>query len=260
VLVLLPPSETKRDGGTPGSRLDLASLSFPELRPQRRAALAELRALSRNVSLARQALKLGDTQRFEIDRNRAISTSPTMPAIDRYTGVLYDGLDAASLSADARRFVLQNVAIHSALFGLTLGGEPIPAYRLSHDSRLQKTRMKSLWSEPVARVLASRPGLLLDLRSEAYVELGEAPQRTDSVFVRVVTESAEGKRRALNHFNKRGKGEFLRALAEHGDAGIDSVDALLRWAAGRGIRLVAGASGELDLVVDGVVGAPLVRG
>ncbi len=79
MLLLLPPSETKRDGGD-AAPLDLASLSFPELGPQRRAALAALRTLSRSVSGSLDALSLGPALRHEVDRNRAVRTSPTMPA------------------------------------------------------------------------------------------------------------------------------------------------------------------------------------
>ena len=95
MIVLLPPSETKRDGGVAGSSLDLASLGFPALAAPRRAALAALRKLSTNVSTASAALKIGPAQRFEVERNRVVRSSPVLPAIDRYTGVLYEALDAA---------------------------------------------------------------------------------------------------------------------------------------------------------------------
>ena len=62
-----------------------------------------------------------------------------MPAIDRYTGVLFDALDAPSLDADAREFARETVVVHSALFGLVGALDEIPAYRLSHDSRLPGT-------------------------------------------------------------------------------------------------------------------------
>jgi len=63
-----------------------------------------------------------------------------------------------------------------------------------------------------------------------------------------VTEGDDGRWRALNHFNKKGKGEFVRAILL---AGIDHPDAtsLIAWAATGGIRLEFGAPGELDLVV-----------
>ncbi len=246
MLLLLPPSETKRDGGAEGSRLDLAALSYPQLTGPRRKALASLRALSRNLSAAAAGLKLGPSQRFELDRNRALGSSPLLPALDRYTGVLYDGLDAATLDAGAREFANAHVAIHSALFGLLGGLDPIPAYRLSHDSRLPGLRLKAHWAAPITAVLQQVRPLIVDARSEGYAALGPAPK--GSVFLRVVTGTADGTTRALNHFNKKAKGEFARAVLEDRVDAAD-VDELVAWAQSRGIVLRPGKPGELELVV-----------
>jgi cytoplasmic iron level regulating protein YaaA (DUF328/UPF0246 family) len=247
VLILLPPSETKRHGGD-GPPLDLAALSFPELTPARRRALSALKALSRNLAAATGMLRLGPSSATEAARNRVVATSPTMAAIDRYDGVLFDELDAASLPGDAREFAGRHLAIASALFGLTGALDPIPGYRLSHDSRLPGTSLGAIWRPALTATLAAHAGLIIDLRSEGYAALGPAPERPDSVYIRVVSEGDDGRRRALNHFNKKGKGAFVRRLLLAGIAHAD-VAALLAWAATEGIRLEPGTPGELDLVV-----------
>lgn len=244
--LLLPPSETKRDGGADGSLLDLNALGFARLNPTRRAMLAALRSLSSNRAVAAAALGLSKAQYFEVDRNRALRYSPILPSIDRYTGVLYDALDAGSLPETAREFAADRVIIHSALFGLLRASDPIPAYRLSHDSRLPGHPLGRTWRRVVSEELERLPGLILDLRSESYVALGPAPER--AYFLRVVTDGADGTRRALNHFNKTAKGEFVRelmlGLTDHPDA-----TSILAWASDRGIRLEPGMPGELQLVV-----------
>lgn len=249
MLILLPPSETKRDGGAEGSVLDLAQLGHPELTRPRRAVLASTRRLSRNRAGMSAALGLGPQQAFEVDRNRQLSTSPTMPALLRYTGVLYDALDAPSLEAPALAFAAEHVVVHSALFGLVGADDPIPAYRLSHNSRLPDLTLRSTWRDAVSSVLARHDGLIVDLRSEAYVHLGPIPADRHAFFVRLVAEGPDGRVRALNHFNKKGKGLFVRRLVE---AGIDhsSVDSLLDSAAADGIRLTRKGESELELVVD----------
>lgn len=198
------------------------------------------------MSLATGALGLGPKQAFEVARNRAIGTSPLLPALERYTGVLYDGLDVASLTHEQRAFAHEHVAIHSALFGLLAADDAIPAYRLSHDSRLPELSLRTLWRPAISSVLSAHAGLVLDLRSEAYATLGPAP--AGSWYLRVVTENAAGRRVALSHFNKKAKGEFTRAVIA---AGIDHPDvaSLLEWAEGSGIRIEPGAPGEIDLVV-----------
>jgi len=234
VILLLPPSETKRDGGTDGTALDLAALSYPALHGHRRATVAALRALSRNVAESATALKLSDKQRFEIERNRVLHSSPLMPVMDRFTGVLFEALDAPTLDEGARDWLARHAVVHSALFGLVGAGDLIPAYRLSQDSRLPELSLKKHWSAAIAAELASVDGLTLDLRSEGYVALGAAGE--GSFYVRVVSAASDGTKKALNHFNKKGKGEFVRALAT---AGIDhpDVESLLAWAPQAGIRL-----------------------
>ncbi len=247
MLILLPPSETKREGGIERSRLEADALSFPALGEAREAALGELERLAADLDASMKALKLGPRQGHEAERNRRIRSAEVLPAIDRYDGVLYDALDASTLPDDARAFAHRHVAIASALFGLTRALDPIPAYRLSADSRLPGLALKKLWAPVISAAIAQEPGVVLDLRSEAYAALGPVPARPDAAFVRVVADEG-GRRRALNHFNKAGKGRLTRALVL---AGIDhpDLDALVAWAAGEGIRLEPGAPGELDLVV-----------
>ena len=246
MLLILPPSETKRDGGAEGSSLNLDSLGFARLTPQRDTALTALTDLSRSVEKSTTALKLGKTQRFEIDRNRELRTAPVLPAIDRYTGVIYDALGADTLSPAARAFAADHLAIGSALFGLLRASDPIPAYRLSHDSRLPDLPLGKLWRAGVEAELQQRQGLTLDLRSEAYAHLGRAPQ--GSFYIRVLSEGPDGRRTALSHFNKHAKGAFTRQVLEAGVAHA-SADALIAWAQSRQINLDYGAHGELDLVV-----------
>lgn len=248
MLLILPPSETKRDGGAEGSCLDLSRLRFPELTDARASVIAALEVLSADADASAKALKLGRTQLHEIDRNRAVSSSPVLPAVDRYTGVLYDGLNVASWTEQERRFAADHVVIHSALLGPTGAGDGIPAYRLSHNSALPGLPLRKHWRDRVSAVLASHPGLVIDLRSEAYAALGPAP--AGAWYIRVVSEDSTGRKVALSHFNKKSKGEFVRRVV--GASTVhDDLDSLLEWAAAAGIRLERGAPGELDLVVSG---------
>lgn len=250
MLILLPPSETKRDGGRVGSSLALASLRFARLAPVRRRVLRVVTSLAKDEAATIAALRLGPRQHGEVLRNRAITTAPTMQAIDRYTGVLYDALDAASLTDAARSFAHEHLVVHSALFGPVAALDEIPAYRLSWDSRLPGIPLASTWSAPVSAELARERGLILDLRSHGYTRLGAAPQRDDSASVHVVSVSvtcAGDRRRPLNHFNKRSKGLFTRALLSSGVV-LPNIPALVDWAADAGFELEHTGPGQLELV------------
>jgi len=249
MLVLLPPSETKRPGGS-GGPWRPESLSFPSLGPQRTAVVDALVALSADPDEAARVLRLGATQRGEIAVNAALPSAPLLPAADRYTGVLYDALDAASLDAAARRWLGRSVAIHSAPFGPVRALERIPAYRLGAAASLPGlSTLPRIWAPAVTAALAAeQPGFVLDLRSEAYVALGPVPAGVASAYVRVVTETGSGAVRALNHFNKHAKGALTRALAQDRPR-VSSAAGLRRWADAAGWRLREGRPGELELVV-----------
>lgn len=247
--ILLPPSETKRPGGT-GTPLDLRGLALPELHDERSAVVDALVDLAGDENTARSVLKLSARQLGDIEHNRMLRRAATMPAVDRYTGVLFDALDAATLSAASRRWLGAHVWIHSAPLGPLGALDPIPAYRLAAGTSLPGLpALRRHWAEATQRAIEQEaPPFVLDLRSEAYVALGPVPASVPSVYVRVVTDD-EGGSRALNHFNKKSKGLLVRELAETRPK-IASRRSLRSWAERRGIVLRDGAdSGTLELVV-----------
>jgi cytoplasmic iron level regulating protein YaaA (DUF328/UPF0246 family) len=145
VLVLLPPSETKAPGGN-GAPLDLAALTAPELTPVRTELAEALVKLADDVPASRTTLGLSPKQDEEIERNATLWTSPTRPALERYTGVLYDALDVASMTRAQRARADRRLAVGSALFGLVRGADRIPAYRLSAGSTLPGLpTLRALW-------------------------------------------------------------------------------------------------------------------
>lgn len=244
--ILLPPSETKHEGGD-GAPLDLRSLALPSLYEQRAAVVEALIDLAADEEAARRVLKLSARQLGDVEHNRALRSAPTMPAIDRYTGVLFDALDARTLPAASRRWLGAHVWIHSAPFGPIGALDEVPAYRLAAGTSLPGVpALRRHWAATTSAALAeAEPRFVLDLRSEAYVALGPVPDTVPSAYVRVVT--AEG--RALNHFNKKSKGLLVRALAEDRPR-VASLRTLRTWAASRGVELRDGGdAGELELVV-----------
>lgn len=210
MLVLLPPSETKHPGGD-GAPLDLGSLTAPELGPLRGRLVEALVALAADVPASRAALGVSARQDDEIARNAALRTGPTLPAVERYTGVLYDALDVGSLTRAQRARADARLAVGSALFGLVRAGDRIPAYRLSAGSTLPGLpTLRALWKPALSPVLAAVPGLVVDLRSGSYAALAPVP---GAVTVQVLSERPDGTRSVVSHFNKAHKGRLARLLA-----------------------------------------------
>ena len=216
MLILLPPSEGKVSPSR-GPRLALTTLSFPDLTATRKEVADALVRLSAGpAAKARTVLGISARQEDELERNRTLLTAPTAPAGEVYAGVLYDALDLASLDARSRRRAASDIAIASALFGLLRVTDRIPAYRLSGDTSLPGVgRLATAWREPLADALtaAAGRGVVLDLRSSAYVALGPVPpdlaERT--AVARVLQEKGR-KRTIVSHHNKATKGRIVRGL------------------------------------------------
>ena len=179
------------------------ALSFPSLDPIRNSLLDELTHTLVDTPASKQA---------EAEENLTLRSAPVMPAIERYTGVLYDSLDASSLSADA----LSRLAVGSALFGVVRAGDLIPRYRLSAGMKLDGKTLRAWWGSAVTDALADC-GFVIDMRSGAYQNLGPVP---GALTIRV-EQADTGK--VVSHFNKKYKGELARALAPHDAASASEV-------------------------------------
>lgn len=246
MIVLLPPSETKRGGGD-GPPLRLEKLANPGLGALRAALVGELVDLAADPPACRTALGVSPSQDAEIERNAALRTAPTLPALRRYTGVLYDALDVDSLRGAEAKRARARLAIGSALFGLLRADDQVPAYRLSATSKLPaKPSLAARWKpllEPLLAELAAQD-LIVDLRSGSYVALGPT---SGAIHVKVLAEHPDGRRTVVTHFNKAYKGRLARILAS---TRAEPTDAAAVAAVARRAGMQVERSGnELTLVV-----------
>ena len=190
--------------------MDLQTLAFPELAALREQVLTVLVNVCADLPAARLALGVAASKDSDIAATARLRTAPTMPAMARYTGVLYEALDIGSLPRSARIRAADRLLITSALFGVLAGGDSVPAYRLSAASTLPGLgRLAPFWRPQLAAAVTQLEGPVVDLRSGAYASFAAIP---DAITVRVVTENKEGGRTVVSHFNKATKGLLARAL------------------------------------------------
>ncbi|QIX27293.1 peroxide stress protein YaaA [Nocardioides sp. JQ2195] len=269
MLILLPPSEGKA-APRRGNPLDLGRLSSPGLSPARALMLGALVELCHGdqdpttpvqdamiVERAAATLGLGSTQLDLVAQNAGLMTAATARADRIYTGVLYDALDFASLSAAAKRRATSRVGIMSSLFGLVGPGDRIPAYRLSGDAVLPRIgSVAGFWREHLetAALEALGSGLLVDLRSGMYAAFWR-PARDLAprvATVRVLHEH-NGTRKVVSHFNKATKGRIVREVLENGanprtPAQFADLLRELGWKVEESAQTAKGV--QLDVVVD----------
>jgi cytoplasmic iron level regulating protein YaaA (DUF328/UPF0246 family) len=137
------------------------------------------------------------------------------------------------------------VLIQSALFGLIPATNLIPNYRLSATTNLPGLNLKQVWVEAHAPIWQRlEDGPIIDMRSKAYAELAPIPEVVEHYWVEVL-DAQSGK--ALNHFNKKGKGQLLRAVLS-AKAEPETIADLKKVAKSNALRLEE-SKGELLLFV-----------
>jgi cytoplasmic iron level regulating protein YaaA (DUF328/UPF0246 family) len=215
-----------------------------DLDDQRAQVIRSLQTAMRGSAAARGRLLgvKGDALAAATEANRSVLTAPTSPAIDRYTGVLYGELDAASLPAPARRRLGRSVLILSGLWGLVAPDDPIPDYKLKMGATLGRAgRLATWWREPLTDALATiaRGRVvwnLLPAEHDAAWHAQEVPSREHHT-VRFLERRPDGSLRAVSHWNKLLKGALVRHLLEHPDS---TAADLATWDHPLGYRLAPG--------------------
>ena len=266
--ILLPPSEAKNPGGR----------GLPLARRQRRQPIEEsreqvLRGLDRLLADAGQldaarALLLPDSvAAAALADNRRVRTAPTMPALDRYAGVVYDGLFLQPLSAAARAVANRELLIFSGLFGVLRGSDPVPAYRVPVKATLPGVGvLATFWRARLEEVMAPLldRGLLIDLRSSDYAAMWQpaarGPLAGRLVSVRVLSPRPDGTLGVISFASKLAKGRLTAALLERRAAGqpVRTVaDISAAWAVAGGVDLIERRTPQgrtLELITDTAAG------
>ena len=225
-LILLPPSEGKAAGGD-GSPWVPGSLAI-DLDERRAEALNALAKAMRGSEAARAKLLdvKGRALQAATATNRSARTSPTRPAIERYTGVLYDALDHGSLTAAQRRRLDDSVLIFSGLWGLVVPRDPIPDYKLKMGAPLPGLGKLSSWwrDELSARLVERATGRRVwNLLPHEHAAAWRPPVDLSHWSVRFLERRPDGTLTAVSHRNKALKGALVRHLLAHPSAEPDDL-------------------------------------
>jgi hypothetical protein len=216
-MLFLPPSEGKAEGGSARRRPwtpDAGSFG---------TALAEARA---TVIAALLDARGGDEKLLGVkgehllraqSANASLIGAPTLPAWQRYTGVVWDHLDPSTLPADARR----RIVVVSGLLGLVRGDDPVPDYRLKMAANLPPLgKLSTWWRETLSAELArvARRRFVVDLLPQEH----RAALVLDGLRGLSLTLVDRGGKPG-GHFAKAAKGELARAVL------VDGLDAIDTW-------------------------------
>jgi hypothetical protein len=194
MIILIPPSEGKASGG-----------NLPPKKKIHPITKELLVAIATDNNPEKLYGVKGNKLEESIQANTTITTQQTLPAIQKYTGVVYDGFDYNSLSKSEQTYAHKHIKIISALFGLVSLEEPIPNYKL----KIDKLQAATLWKEHNSKQVEKE--FVIDLLPKAH---RKAVAYTNGIAVEFVILK-NNKRIPAGHNGKFIKGRFLRWLVQN---------------------------------------------
>ena len=222
--ILLPPSEGKAEGGrTPRWKAGSGTFGSALRRPRAEVVAALLAAKGGDAKL------LGVSGQHLVraqESNRELDGAPTVPACERYTGVVWGHLSPDTLSAKARTRAVDSVVVVSGLLGLVGFDDPVPDYRVKMGASLKPMgKLSTWWRDPLSTTLNDWADgrVVIDLLPNEH---RAAWTPSDSMREHVVVSFVEKSGKVAGHDAKAAKGLLARHLLEKPG---DPMEALRSW-------------------------------
>ena len=211
VKILLPPSEGKAEGGNSRIPWSPDSGVFGGFLGHYREQIAE--ALHKGKGGSARLLGVSGKHLARAQAvNSALIGAPTLPAWQRYTGVVWDHLGLASFPTSQRAVAIRSILVVSGLAGMVRGDDPLPDYRLKVGASLSPFGNLAKWWRPdVTECLTnhSRKEVVIDLLPNDHRAAVDWTAMTNAIRVDLVARNGG---RVGGHNAKAAKGLLARHL------------------------------------------------
>lgn len=214
---------------SPAKRLDWSDPGIAMQTPRFAADAAHLAGVARKLSKPKLQVLMGisaDLAKLNQRRFRDFAAEPapetTRPAAWAFAGDTYQGLEIASLDADARHWADAHLRILSGLYGLLRPRDAIQPYRLEMGSKLKTRRAADLygyWGDRIAAALAGDAGAvgagwLLNCASQEYFGAVDTAALGLKVIAPVFLEERGGEAKIVSFYAKKARGAMARFVME----------------------------------------------
>lgn len=169
------------------------------------------------------------------ERNQNWKKNPaneeSAPALFAFTGEVYRGLDAPSLSQEAVEYLQEHYRMLSGLYGLLKPSDRVMLYRLEMGRKFQFEQYKNLyefWSDKITEQLNLELGeddFLLNLASNEYFKVVNRKKLKAQIIDFEFYEMKSGKPKTIVVYTKHARGLVVRYCAENQVKTLDKVKA-----------------------------------
>ncbi len=234
MLALLSPSKDLYDP-VPISKFEvhcsiprLWSKSWHIVEALKKKSVADLKKLMGiNDKLA--ALNFARNQAF----SKIFTEANSRPAVYTFSGDVYRGLDAWSLTRDQVDYCEAHVRILSGLYGVLRPLDLMQPYRLEMGTELPVKTCKNLydfWKRDITKLIVqdietSRSTCLINLASQEYFSALDTRKVKVPIIHIHFREYKNGKWKFVSFTAKRARGLMVRFMAQHKIADVDQLKA-----------------------------------
>ena len=215
LFILLPPSEGKALSGVAGTKFKETDGKFGKSLAKQRAEI--ISALRIENGGSQKLLGVSGTHLLRAQQaNLALRGAKTLPARERYTGVVWDHLDLASLTSAQQKFADKNIIVVSGLLGLVTAGDAIPDYRLKIGASLAPMgKLSTWWREEISLALNKycAGAVLIDLLPQEHSAALVPDEKLLGAYFKVDLATKSGT--AGGHDAKAAKGRLARHLVSN---------------------------------------------
>jgi cytoplasmic iron level regulating protein YaaA (DUF328/UPF0246 family) len=204
--------------------LDRSQKLVSRLRKYSTAELMEFMQISEKLATLNR-------QRFK-DWQPPFSTDNARQALLAFTGDVYEGIDAPTLTKGDLSFAQDHLRILSGLYGLLRPLDLIQPYRLEMGRPLETRGAKTLyafWKASITNALNDTGGgLLINLASQEYFKAIDKRNLDMPVVTPVFKDEKNGRLKVISFFAKKARGSMARYIIQNR---ITEADGLLAFAA-----------------------------
>lgn len=221
--ILLPPSEGKISGGDENKPYRLVENlkkynSFTSL-INPRSHLYEQLLYAVNHYSWEEVEKIfevkGKNLDYVIDIVQDMLNLPTMPAINRFSGVMFKAIDYDSMKEVQRNNFETKVLFVDGLFGVLRPQDYIPEYKLKITSKIGEINCTHYWQKELGGLFnyLFKDKVIIDMLPQTHRKVLSLPINC-TYFKIIFAKIKDGKFKEEGHNSKKLKGELIRYITQ----------------------------------------------
>lgn len=222
--ILLPPSEGKKPGGDKIYQEIKHNNDFSFLEKDRDFILDKLTDFIKIASqkdlekLFAVKSNLDEIIKLFVDFNQ----KATLPAIERYSGVMFQSISYKDLDSKQKNNANQSILFIDALFGLLKPLDLIPDYKLSISSKIKDLKIDNFWKNILKEALKEifNNNIIIDILPEAHRKAIIIDPNVQHYKINFFIEK-NAKIVNAGHISKKLKGEFIRYILNFDEINLD---------------------------------------